>query len=215
MMSILKRELPLGVGAFAGILMIVAYYFTFDLPKTIAVTIQSWGTIVAAFALGLGVVNAMGLHIKRLMKREGTWYLSAWSILLFVAFVAWGQIYGMGDASYSWLVQNVLTTLFMAMVASTGFFITSAAFRAFTARTLEATLMLVAGLLVLLKNVPMVDALAPWLVAPGKWIFAIPLTAGLRGIEIGTAIGVISLGIRNFLGYEKTITGGEGDGGSA
>ena len=206
-MSYFKRELPIIVLAFCGFLMIVSYFFTFDLPKTTAVTVQSWGTIVAAFALGLGVVNVLMLHIRRFWKRQGQWYLSLWAVFAYFSYTIWGIVYGTGDPSLNWINVNVLSVLYMSMTATTGFFVTSASFRAFTFRTWESTLMLGSGLLVLIRNIPLTEVTVPWAKVPGQWVFDIALTAGLRGIEIGLAIGVISLGIRNLLGYDRTLIG--------
>jgi hypothetical protein len=97
-------------------------------------------------------------------------------------------------------VQFPLQATFFALLA---FFIATAAFRAFRARSFETLLMVVAGLLVLWGQMPISRLLGDWGPAIKDWILAVPTTAGARGILLGAALGIIATSVRVLLGFDR------------
>jgi len=81
------------------------------------------------------------------------------------------------------------------------FFIASAAFRAFKIRTLESTILLVAGLLVIIGEAPISDLIWPGFSNIQNWIMLIPNTAGQRGILIGAALSIVAFSVRRMIRY--------------
>jgi hypothetical protein len=112
----------------------------------------------------------------------------------------------------------MFTPLSAAMFSLLGFFVASASYRAFRAKTREATLLLVAAFIILLGRTPMghyitgwlPDALN-WLHIPNlsNWILSFPNAAGQRAIMIGIALGIVSTSLKLILGIERTHLGGE------
>ena len=102
------------------------------------------------------------------------------------------------------------------MFSLLAFFIASAAYRAFRARTLEATLLLIAGILVMFGNVPISNViwgrLTSWFPdlpsAVKDWILENPNLASRRAIYLGIGLGSISQGLRIILGIERSHFGG-------
>ena len=104
------------------------------------------------------------------------------------------------------------------MFSLLAFFIASAAYRAFIARTFESTLLLIAAILVMLGNTSIGFLLTSWipdsfsfLHLPKKteFIMKYPTTAGQRAIMIGAALGIIGSSIRIILGIERSYLGGD------
>ncbi len=90
------------------------------------------------------------------------------------------------------------------MFSLLAFFIASAAYRAFRARTLEATLLLVTAAIVMLGRVPVGAEIWSKLPVMQDWVMAIPQMAAKRGIFIGVAMGTIAMSLRVILGLERT-----------
>lgn len=95
------------------------------------------------------------------------------------------------------------------MYALLVFYIASAAFRAFRARNIEATLMLSAAILVMIGRVPIGMAVSNMFPKLANWIMCVPNSAGQRGIIIGATIGVIAVGLKTILGIERSYLRGE------
>jgi hypothetical protein len=91
------------------------------------------------------------------------------------------------------------------MFSLLAFFIASAAFRAFRARSLESTLLLAAGAVVMLGQVPLGDQLTGGLAS--RWLAFLMVyvnAAGQKAIIIGATLGVLATGLRIVLGIERS-----------
>ena len=98
------------------------------------------------------------------------------------------------------------------MFAMLAFYIASAAYRAFRARSAEATLLLITAMLVMLWRIPMGEAFLK-LFHPNlpDWINLYVMNgfnlAVQRGIIIGAALGAAAMSLRIMLGIERTYMG--------
>jgi hypothetical protein len=115
---------------------------------------------------------------------------------------------------FQWLYEYVYTPLQSTMFSILAFYVASAAYRAFRARTLEGTLLLVAAFLVMIGRVSLgyvLNRWSGWLPFPAiaDWIMSVLNSAGQRAIMIGAALGIVSASLRMLLGLEQTYLGGE------
>ncbi len=118
------------------------------------------------------------------------------------------------------MYMQIFTPLQASMFALLAFFVGSASYRAFRAKTTEATILLIAAFVVLLGRTPfglwLTSGLTgdlSFLQLPNltDWIMDVPNLAGQRAIMIGIALGVISMSLRLILGVERTYLGGDSD----
>ena len=106
------------------------------------------------------------------------------------------------------LFDNMVSPLQATMFSLLAFYVASAAYRAFRARNVEATILLVAAIIVMLGRIPFGDMLTGGRMTPlSEWIMNRPNAAAQRGIIIGAALGAASMSIRVILGIERTYLG--------
>ena len=216
----MKKEVPIAITMVVGIFMILKYFLPWVWVEMVASEIEQWGLIVISFAFLLGVLNILRIHLKNISRRGEDWFYSLVMVVAILGVLSiglWERWY------YGRLTEHTFTEAFIykylliplssTMFALLAFFIASAAFRAFRARTLEATLLLLAGTFVMIGRVPLGMALGEWLHIPFGDIAAFIMEtfnkAGQRGIIIGAAMGIIATGLRVILGIERPYLKGE------
>ncbi len=223
-----RLQLPLILTFIAGMIPIVAFFFTSEATIVKAPTdrLEKWMVIVAGFALLLGVINVIQGNLKKIERRGPGW---PYAICLLVGLLVPG-IFGIlsafsvgpfqgiglradgGYTPFAWVTRFFFEPLQATMFSLLAFYIASAAFRAFRVRNLEATILLVAAVLVMIGRIPVGDAISS-AVRPGalasftEWLMDKPNTAAQRGILIGAALGAASLSLRVILGIERSYLG--------
>ena len=212
----MKRWVPWVLTFTAGILMIGDFFIPHGTFSGLVQEIQQWGLIVVAFTYLLGVINVLQVHSAKVQRRTPD---APYSIVLVVSLLGMA---GFGifhdhkspDSPFIWLYNTVYDPLSATMFALLAFFITSAAYRAFRARSTEAVLLLTAAILVMLGQVPVGAAIwGPESFLGGfpgvkDWIMDVPNLAGKRAVLMGAALGAISTGLRIILGLERAHLGG-------
>lgn len=212
----MKRFIPWLLTFIAGALMINDFFIPHRAHGAVVQELQQWGLIIVAFTYVLGMANVFDLHWRRVSRGGGD---ALYSIVLLATLVGMAGLGIFHDhqsdtSPFIWLYNTVYDPLAASMFSLLAFFITSAAYRAFRARSTEAVLLLSAAILVMLGQVPVGAALwgpESWLGGfPGvkDWIMDVPNLAGKRAILMGAALGAISTGIRVILGLERAHLGG-------
>jgi hypothetical protein len=179
--------------------------------------IQLFLAFILAFVIGVGVLNIMRIHWRKIQNRKPgnySWIYSSWVFIVIILFIITGVFLGgytwqrTNEPSYVWLFDYVYMSLGGTMYSILAFFIASGAYRAFRARTGEAALLLIAGTLVMLGNAPIGGVIWTGFIDIGTWIQRIPMMSGIRGILIGAGLGAIAMGLRILTGRERGYLGG-------
>jgi len=220
--NILRRvEIPIAITIVMVFLQVIPYYL--DLGKNlndqmgnVANYFQRWMLIVIALATLVGVIAVVQVHAKNVQKRSKDWLFSIIVLVILALMLVAGLplkevTLGPTNSVYLYLFNNAYTPLSGTMYSIIAFFITSAAFRAFRARNIEASLVLIAGLLMVLSNAPLFTVMWPPFKTIGDWIMAVPNTATMRAITMGIALGTIALAVRTLMGIERGYLRGGGD----
>uniref|UniRef100_A0A7C4XFS3 Uncharacterized protein n=1 Tax=candidate division WOR-3 bacterium TaxID=2052148 RepID=A0A7C4XFS3_UNCW3 len=176
--------------------------------------------ILAAFALVLGLGSLLRVHFDKIQHRRENWQYS-W-VLLITFFLTsiiglFGGVAGTGPlptriGNFSFDIQtiylNVEVPLGATMFALLSFFMASAAYRSFRARSTEATLLLLAAFIVMIGILPLGNQISPHLPSFAQWIMDVPNVAGKRGIAFGIALGSLATALKILLGIERSWLGG-------
>lgn len=214
----MRRGVPLAITFLVGVFMLVAFFVPHYRVSAWAEELNQWGTIVIAASILLGVGNLVRVHFHKLRRRGEGWFYSLVTLAAMTVMIAFGGPWGTIEegSTFNWLFLNVQVPLQSTMFSLLAFFIASAAYRAFRLRSAEASLLLVAAIIVMLGRVPVGQWLTrglpepltlPWLT---ETIMAYPNMAAFRGILMGAALGVMAMGLRVILGIERSYLGGEG-----
>ncbi|MGI6163250.1 MAG: hypothetical protein ACOYEQ_04890 [Bacillota bacterium] len=203
-----KREIPVLVAGLVGFLMVFEYFFKSDTLNAWGIEAQNWGVIIAAFALGLAAVGLVKTHTGRIIERRGEWYNSVLLLIALAVAVISGLI-SRQSSTFKFIFENMITPLGAAFYSMIAFYLLSAAYRAFRARSFEATALLVAGCIVMLGRAPIGEVIWSQFPALANWIMQCPNVAGSRGVLIGAAVGTVGSGLRIILGIDRGYLGGQ------
>lgn len=204
-----RRTIPMLITLVAGLVLFIDYFFRVPYVPPVASMLLDFGIVIAAFALGLGAANLVMIHGRHIRNRTPRqWYFSAWMFIVMIVFIVIGVSLSMNSPTYVWLFDNTLTAVSTTIYSLLAFFIASGAYRAFRFRTREGALLLIAGIITMLGNIPFIVSVYPGSAQLSGWIMDVVTMAGLRAILIGASVGTVILGIRTFLGRERGYMGG-------
>ncbi len=214
----MRREIPMIVAFVAGVIIILEFFV--PTLRDVAREIQKWYLVVVAFAILVGAFSLLRMNYMKVRGRRADWPYSIVLIVGLFAMTIVGIGWGIGQGTvFDWLFNYLMFPMSSTMFALLAFFVASAAYRAFRARTVDATLLLVAAVIVMLGQVPIGSIWVPswW---PDSLVFLTPdwlkdrimnifNTAGQRAILIGASLGVVSTALRILLGIERSYLGEE------
>lgn len=206
-MVLLKRALPTTVAIAVGLVVLATVFTPYPQLDTFGTYLIDTAVIIAAFALFLGVVNVLRIHARRIREGQPGRFFSIVliAVMLFVLLVGLppipNQPSGLSQPILRWIFANIQVPIQAALSALLVFFIVTASYRLLRVRNLESTVMLIVALLVIAGQVTV--GLVPVLPELKDWILGVPVTAGVRGILLGVALGILLTSIRLLSGVER------------
>jgi hypothetical protein len=204
----MRRRIPVAITFIVGLSMIVQYFIPHEPFASLYDTFNRWFLIIICFAMLLGIGNLVKVHYGRISRKKGGWGYSVVLLCGLAVMAGTGLKWGMEPGSpFFYIFWNVHLPLSSTMFALLSFFIASASYRAFRARNIDASLLLIAAVLVMLGRVPLGTMMWDKLPLIADWIMDYPNLAGQRAIMIGIALGVVSYSLRIILGVERTHLG--------
>lgn len=206
----MRRGLPslviVAVTIGVGIIVLVHQFVANPLLDAVGGVLTEWAALVAGFAVLLGLFNVLLVHTQRLVH-PGRSALSS-AVILVTALVVLLLVLPSGGTSpeSGWIFRYLYQPLEATFLALLVFFIATAAFRAFRARTWETALLVVSALIVLIGSAPIAGAISPQLIGVKDWVMNVPGLAGVRGILLGVALGIVATGLRLLTGIDRPYT---------
>ena len=207
----MKKTLPLIIVIVGGIVFLMwvfiphkifaeDFYYKFYTP---------WSRAVSSFAVILGVMSLSMMHKNKIQRRAPKWQYSFFFFAGFVVTALAGFIGGTQEGGlYMWMFKNMAMPMSATMFALLAFYMASAAYKAFRARSVEATVLLAAAIVVMLAQVPLGVKLSKHLPDISQWILDVPNLASKRGIMLGVGLGSVATTLKILLGIERSYLGG-------
>ena len=208
----MKMQVPLAIGFLAGMFFLVQFFVPDQrLQQVFDVLTQDWAMIIGIFALVLGLGSLFRMHLDKIRRRRTGYGYSFVALGSFAVMLAVGLGWGTKDGTpFQWLFQWVQTPLDATVFSLLAFFMASAAYRSFRARSVEATILLITAVIVILGRVPIGGEISGGhLPHITEWLMIFPTVGAKRGIAFGVAMGVIATSLRIILGLERSHLGGE------
>jgi len=212
----MRTTIPLILTFLVGVFMLGEFFIPHWRYQAVKALILEFGSVIAASAFLLGVINLTQVNIPRIIDRTPDWPYKLVMLISMVMMAVVGLIEGENRNQpghiYDWLFDYLFTPINQTMFALLAFYIASAAFRAFRARNSEATVLLAAACVVMVAQVPLGENLplvGEYLLQFKAWLLNVPNVAARRAIFAGAALGAIATGIRIILGIERSHLGGD------
>jgi hypothetical protein len=178
-----------------------AFYYDFFVP---------WIRAMAPFGMLLGVLSLSMMHYSKIRRKAPKWQYSFFFFAGFIATSLAGFIGGTQKGGlYMWIFENMQMPMSATMFSLLAFYMASAAYKAFRARSPEATVLLVAAIVVMVAQVPFGVKLSKYLPDISQWILDVPNLASKRGIMLGVGLGSVATTLKIMLGIERSYLGGD------
>jgi hypothetical protein len=227
----LRRQWPVFLAFASGLTLWLCYYIPTKQSQAIQEEFNHWISIIVCFSLLLGLFSVINFHSQKIkLRRPGFAYsyvalvscaIMALAGLLPVRFPGFAADHMSSGSLFKWFFDYGMVPMQATMFSILAFYIASAAFRAFRARSFEATALLIAGCILMIGRVPVGDWIAAnsgtiagteyhWLDLPriSSWIFSVPTAAAQRGILLGVLLSQVAIAVRIVFGIERTYLGG-------
>ena len=210
----MKRTGPLIFGFIIGTLMLIQYFTPNSWIQARYNNVLDWKQVVFGVTLILGVLSLFLFHWRKIARRQEGWGYSLITLggLFFMIGVA--IVRGQQTGPYRWMFDYVQAPMQSTMFALLAFYVASASYRAFRARSFHAALLLGAGVIVMLGRVPLGEMIGFGvgdqffsLATVSNWILNYPNVAAKRGVLIGVQLGIVATAIKIILGIERTYLG--------
>jgi len=203
----MKKQIPLYFVLVSGIVMIIQYFVPSEQSEWMFTYANDWVIVIGIFALALGIWSLLKAEFKKLKNPKESFYsgvlLFGYFIMVFTGLDRANLEYG---SLFMALFNNILVPIQATLFSLLAFYIASAAYRAFRARTVLATILLLTAFIIMLRLIP----LGPFSTVNQtavSWILSVPNMAAKRAITMGVGLGAIATCIKIILGIERTYLG--------
>lgn len=205
----MSRKIPLLICFIFGLAMFGQYFSDHPTARLLNQTILDWWQIIFAFALIVGVVSYVNNSSRKISRGNDRIYAIA-GLIGMIAMPITALIWGIkADTPFMWLFENVQAPMQSTVFALLAFFVASASYRGFRARSLPAAILLGSAVIILLSRSNLGGYFSSVLPDIADWIRNYPSMSARRAILIGIGLGSLTTSLRVIVGIERTWLGGD------
>ena len=206
----MRRVLPFTIVSVIGYFMLIQYFIPKEEFEWIYEWTLDWIIVIGCFAMLLGLYSLTYVSVNKVRRKTPGWGYNVIALIglffvLIVGFVPGQESLKQGSA-FMHLFEYVYIPVQTSMFSLLAFYIASAAYRAFRARTILATILLVSAIVIMLRLVPLgpLSGINQWL---ANFILTVPNMAAKRAFWIGVGLGATATALKIMLGIERTYMG--------
>ena len=199
----IKRPLPLIVGALSGLVVLAAMFLNRQGGVVMAVVL-SWVIVVAGVALLVAIAGLVVTHVRFIAKGKKGFLLSLVLVISFLTTLALGLLLGVDHPFFLGYVGAIVRPIETALLGLVALIMMSAAMKIFRERGwslltvsfgISAVIFLILGLGFLQSlNIPVLNEVI-------RFVEVLPMI-GARGLLIGIGIGLLMMAFRVLFGME-------------
>jgi peptidoglycan/LPS O-acetylase OafA/YrhL len=205
----MKRRIPLAICLFCGLFFTIQFFIPHHQVRQVYADGLRWLIVVATFAIVMALGSLITHHGRKVRRRDKDWSYSLVTLLALLGMSIAGFATGTRPGTlFNKLFLNVQVPMQSTMFGILAFYIASASYRAFRARSKEATLLLLSAFLLMLSAVSFIGYYFPRITAISEWLLMVPNMASQRGILFGVFLGTLATSIKIILGIERGWMGG-------
>ena len=205
----MRWQIPLLIVFIGGVFMAVQYFVPLEFSERIYEYCVDWVIIVGVFAMGLGLWSLFRVSVGKIQTKAQGWGYNFITLGGLFGMILLGLFSGIEEGKqFMNLFWYIYTPIQSSMFALLAFYVASAAYRAFRARTLVATILLLTAVVIMFRLIPLgpVSGLNQTV---ASWILTVPNMAAKRAIAMGIGLGGIATALKVVLGIERSYMGKE------
>lgn len=203
-----RKEFLLGIVIVVSLFIYVPYFF--DVPEPVT-AVESWlittTVVILSVAIWIGVYTLTRRQVMKAQRGDRGWPYGIWMVLLVWLMIVVGLTLGRESSTFMFFADAFVVPGDATIYALLVFYLTSSAFRAFKIRDVEAFLLMLTTFIVILKQAPAGELMAPQLAPLGTWLTNYLAMAATRVFGISAALGGIVLAVRLLAGKEMAMIG--------
>ena len=203
----MRWQFPLLIVFLGGLFMAVQYFVPLEASEKVYENALDWIIIVGVFAMALGLWSLFRVSVAKIQNKAPAWGYNIITLVGLFAMIILGLTSGIEEGKpFMDLFWYIYTPIQASMFALLAFYIASAAYRAFRARTLVATILLLTASIIMLRLIPL-GPLSGINQSVASWILTVPNMAAKRAIAMGVGLGGIATALKVVLGIERSYMG--------
>jgi hypothetical protein len=191
-----------------GLIVLLGALVPMDLLANFRTLLLQWAVLVAGFAVLVGIINLLVVHMSKIRARSGSGYslLLVFSLLVSLVVAVFATPQGTGSRIlFEGIILPVEATLMALMAIS----LLYASMRLLRHRAGLLSIVFIATAVILLLGAAPLPfgeiGILHYIISP--FVEQVPAAAGARGILIGVALGTLTTGLRVLFGADRPYGG--------
>jgi len=211
MASIFKRkETSLILIAISFGIVVIPYFLEMPVLAEASTKLVLMVSVLNAMSILLALYAQTKRSLTLVNQRAKGWPYQLYLVITIYLMAGVGFIFGQTSEPFTWFQYAILMPTGSVIYSMLTFYMASACARAFRARSPQATLLLISGVIVLLGQAPLTGAYIPFFGDARLYLTSTFAMAASRMFNMSVTIGAVVLGVRIITGKEVSAMGFEG-----